>query len=169
MPRLPGTRFPSCDREFSSSPATTCCKQGEDSFSKLPMEYGLDQEHATGSLQELMSRAPFFATILSGVDRNHLPVQRTMRIFLADQLACLLACSSQAAQPREPTPHATGGHRGASFRQGMVLAVVIHQGPLLGANCFPVGLFGPQKVLRFVEHGLADELFVAQSERGDSP
>jgi hypothetical protein len=32
----------------------------------------------------------------------------------------------------------------------------------------PVGLVGPQKVLRFLEHGLADELFVAQGEREDS-
>ena len=168
MPRLPGTRSPSCDGEFSSSPATTCCKQGEDSFSQLPLEYGLDQQHATGSLQELMSRAPFFATILSGVDRNHLPVQRALRIFLADQLAGLLASACQAAQPRVPAPHATVGQRGASFSQRMVLAVVIHQRPLLGSNRLPVGLFGPQKVLRFVQHGLADELFVAQSERVDS-
>jgi hypothetical protein len=115
-----------------------------------------------------MSRASCFVTILSGIDRNYLPVQPAVRIFLADELARLLAGSSQAAQPREPTPHATRGHRSASFRQGMVLPVVIHQGPLLESNCFPVGLFGPQKLLRFVEQGRADELFVAQSERADS-
>ncbi len=125
------------------------------------MEDRLDQEHATGSLQELMSRASVLPSILSGVDRNHLPVQRAMRIFLADQLAGLLARSCQPAQPREPAPHATVGQRGASFSQRMVLAVVIHQGPLLGSNRLPVGLFGPQKVLSFLQHGLADELFVA--------
>ena len=133
------------------------------------MEDRLDQEHATGSLQELMSRASVLPSILSGVDRNHLPVQRTMRIFLADHLASLLARSSQATQPREPTPHTAVGHRGASFRQGMGLPVVIHQGPVLVTDGFPVGLVGPQKVLRLLEHGLADELFVPQSERGDSP
>ena len=132
------------------------------------MEDRLDQKHATGTLQELMPRTPFVATILSGVDRNHLPVQRTMRIFLADQLASLLARSSQAPQPREPTPHTAVGHRGASFYQRVVLPVVIHEGPVPGSNRFPVGLVGPQKVLRFVEHGLADELFVAQGERADS-
>lgn len=132
------------------------------------MEDRLDQEHATGSLQELMSRTPFVATILSGVDRNHLPVQRTMRIVLADHLASLLACSSQATQPREPTPYTAVGHRGASFRQGMGLPVVIHQGPVLVTDRLSVGLVGPQKVLRFLEHRLADELFVAQGEREDS-
>jgi hypothetical protein len=169
MPRLTATRFPSRDREFSSSPATTCCKPGEDSFSKLPLEHGLDQQQATGSLQESMSRASCFATILFGVDRNHLSVQRAMRIFLADQLAGLLARPCQPAQPREPMPHATMGQRGPPFCQGMVLAIVIHQGPLLGANRFPVGLLRSQKVLRFLEHRLADELLVTQSERGGSP
>lgn len=115
-----------------------------------------------------MSRASGLATILSGVDRNHLPVQRTVRIFLADHLASLLACSSQPAQPREPTPHTAGGHRGASLRQGVVLAIVIHQGPVLVTDGLPVGLAGPQKVLRFLEHRLADELLVAQGEREDS-
>jgi len=133
------------------------------------MEDRLDQKHATGSLQELMSRASVFPSILSGVDRNHLPVQRTMRIFLADHLASLLACSSQAAQPREPTPDAAVGHRGASFRQAMGLPIVIHMGPVLVTDGLPVGLVGPQKVLRFLEHRLADELFVAQGERADSP
>ena len=133
------------------------------------MEDRLDQEHATGSLQELMSRASVLPSILSGVDRNHLPVQRTMRIFLADHLASLLACSSQATQPREPTPHTAVGHRGASFRQGMGLPVVIHEGPVPGSNRFSVGLVGSKEVLGLVEQGLADELFVAQSERGDSP
>ena len=133
------------------------------------MEDRLDQEHATSSLQELMSRTPFLVAILSGVDRNHLPVQRTMRIFLANQFASLLARSSQPPQPRKPTPDAAGGERGASFRQGMVLAVVIHEGPLPGSNRFPVGLVASKKVLRFVEHGRADELFVTQGERGDSP
>lgn len=133
------------------------------------MEDRLDQKHATGSLQELMSRASVLPSVLSGVDRNHLPVQRTMRIFLADQLASLLARSSQPAQPRDPTPHATVRQRGASLRQGMVLPVVIHQRPLPGSNRFPVGLVGPHKVLRFFEYGLADELFVAQGERADSP
>ena len=125
------------------------------------MEDRLDQEHATGSLQELMSRASVLPSILSGVDRNHLPVQRTMRIFLADHLASLLACSSQTTQPREPTPHATVGHRGTSVRQRVGLPVVIHQGPVLVTDGLPVGLVGPQKVLRLLEHGLADELFVA--------
>lgn len=92
-------------------------------------------------------------------------MQRAMRVFLADQLAGLLASSCPTGQPREPTPHATVGQRGASFRQRMGLPVVINQGPPLGANRLPVGLFGPQKVLRFVQQGLADELFVAQSER----
>ena len=133
------------------------------------MEDRLDQEHATGSLQELMSRTPFVATILSGIDRNHLPVQRTMGIFLADQLAGLLARSSQAPQPRKPTPDAARGQRGASCRQGMVLSVVIYEGPLPGPNRFPVGLVGSKEVLGLVEHGLADELFVAQSEREGSP
>jgi hypothetical protein len=135
----------------------------------LPIEDRLDQKHATGSLQKLMPRTPFVATMLSGIDRNHLSVQRTKRIFLADQLASLPARSRQAAQPRKPSPHATVGHRGASFRQGMVLPVVIHQEPVLVSHGFPIGLVGSQKVLRFVEHGLADELFVAQGERGDSP
>jgi len=132
------------------------------------MEDRLDQKHAAGSLQELMPRTPFVATILSGVDRNHLPVQRTMGIFLADQLASLLACSSQATQPREPTPHTAVGHRRASFRQGMGLPVVIHEEPMPGSNRFPVGLVASKKVLRFVKHRLADELFVAQGEREDS-
>ena len=61
------------------------------------------------------------------------------------------------------------GQRGASFSQRMVLAVDIHQRPLLGSDRFPVRLFGTQKVFCFVKHDLADELFVAQSERGDSP
>jgi hypothetical protein len=133
------------------------------------MEDRLDQQHATGSLQELMSRASVLPSILSGVDRNHLPVQRTMRIFLADQLASPLARSSQPPQPREPTPHTAVGQRGASFRQGMVLPVVIHKGPVLVTDGLPVGLVGPQKVLCFPEHRLADELFVTQSEREDSP
>jgi len=133
------------------------------------MEDRLDQQHATGSLQELMSRASVLPSILSGVDRNHLPVQRTMRIFLADHLASLLACSSQATQPREPTPHTAVGHRGASFRQGMGLPVVIHEGLVPGSNRFPVGLVASKEVLGLVEHGLADELFVAQSEREGSP
>ena len=133
------------------------------------MEDRLDQKHATGSLQKLMPRTPFVATILSGGDRNHLSVQRTMRIFLVDHLASLLACSSQATQPREPTPHTAVGHRGASFRQGMGLPVVIHQGPVPVTDGLPVGPVGPQKVLRLLEHGLADELFVPQSERGDCP
>jgi len=133
------------------------------------MEDRLDQEHATGSLQELMSRTPFLATILSGVDRNHLPVQRTMGIFLADQLAGLLARSRQAPQPREPTPDAAGGERRASFRQRVVPPVVVHEGPPPEANRFPVGLVASKKVLRLVEHRLADELFVAEGERGDCP
>jgi hypothetical protein len=132
------------------------------------MEDRLDQKHAAGSLQELMSRASVLPSILSGVDRNHLPVQRTMGIFLADQLASLLACSSQATQPREPTPHTAVGHRRASFRQGMGLPVVIHEGPMPGSNRFPVGLVASKKVLRFVKHRLADELFVAQGEREGS-
>lgn len=133
------------------------------------MEDRLDQEHATGSLQELMSRASVLPSILSRVDRNHLPVQRTMRIFLADHLASLLACSSQPPQPREPTPDAAGGERRASFGQGMVLPVVIHEGPVPGSNRFPVGLVASKEVLGLVEHGLADELLVAQGERADSP
>jgi hypothetical protein len=125
------------------------------------MEDRLDQKHATGSLQELMPRTPFVATILSGVDRNHLPVQRTMGIFLVDQLASLLARSRQATQPREPTPHTAVGHRGASFCQRVVLPVVIHEGPVPGSNRFPVGLVASKEVLGPVEQGLADELFVA--------
>ena len=125
------------------------------------MEDRLDQEHATGSLQELMSRASVLPSILSGVDRNHLPVQRTMGILLADQLAGLLARSGQTSQPREPAPHTAVGHRGASFCQRVVLPVVIHEGPVPGSNRFPVGLVGPKKVLGLVEQGLADELFVA--------
>ena len=131
------------------------------------MEDRLDQEHATGSLQELMARTPFFATVLARIDRNQLSVQSAGRIFLADELARLLACLSQNTQPREPTPHATVGHRCAAFSQRMVLAVVIDQGAMLVADGFPVRLVGPQKILRFVEQGLADELFVAQGERAD--
>ena len=106
-----------------------------------------------------MPRASFFVTVLSGIDRNYLPVQRAVQIFLADQLARLLACSSQAAQPREPTPHATVGHCGGSFSQGMLLTVVIHQGSLMMLNRFPIRFARPQELLRFVEQGLADELF----------
>ncbi len=137
-------------------------------MSKLPLEYRLDQKHAAGSLQELMARASFFATVLARIDRNHLSVQRAGRIFLADELARLLACSSQTTQPREPTPYATVSHRGASFRQGMVLPVVIHQGSMLVADGFPVRLVGPQEILRFVEKRFQDKLFATQGERGDS-
>jgi len=116
-----------------------------------------------------MSRAPFLAAILSGVDQDHLPVQRAMRVLLADQLASLLASSGQFAQPRKPAPHSTVGQRSTSFRQGMVLAVVIYQGSVLSPNRFPVGLFGPQKVLASIQYRLARELLAAQSERVGSP
>jgi hypothetical protein len=112
-----------------------------------------------------MSRAPVLAAILSGVDEDHLPVQRAMRVFLADQLASLLASSGQFAQPRKPAPHTTVGQRSTSFRQGMVLAVVIYQGSVLSSNRFPVGLFGPQKVLASIQYRLARELLAGQSER----
>ena len=114
-----------------------------------------------------MARTSFFATVLARIDRNQLSVQSAGRIFLADELARLLACLSQTTQPREPAPHATVGHRCAALSQRMVLAVVIDQGAMLVADGFPVRLVGPQKILRFVEQGLADELFVAQGERAD--
>lgn len=95
-------------------------------------------------------------------------MQRAGRIFLADELARLLACLSQTTQPREPTPHATVSHRCAALSQRMVLAVVIDQGAMLVADGFPVRLVGPQKIFRFVEQGMADKLFVTQGERGDS-
>jgi hypothetical protein len=53
------------------------------------------------------------------------------------------------------------GERGASFRQRVVLPVVIHEGPPPGSNRFPVGFVGSKEVLGLVEQGLADELFVA--------
>ena len=65
-------------------------------------------------------------------------------------------------------PHTTVGQCGTSFSQRMVLAVVVYKRPLLETHGLPVGLFRPQKVLRFLEHCLADELFVAQGEREDS-
>ena len=88
-------------------------------------------------------------------------MQRTMRIVLADHLASALESSCPSAQPGEPPPQAAVRQGGAGSSQGMVLPVVIHQGPVLVSDCFPIGLFGPQELLRFVDQRIADKLLVA--------
>ena len=88
-------------------------------------------------------------------------MQRTLWIVLADHLASALESSCPSAQPGEPSPQAAVRQGGPSLSQGMVLPVVIHQGPVLVSDCFPIGLFGPQELLRFVDQRIADKLLVA--------
>lgn len=164
----PSTRFPSCVREFTSPPAATCCKRGEDFLLQPVFEYGLRQQHAAGLYQLSVPSTACFATVLVRIDENHLAVQRADRIFLADQLAGRLECSCQAAQPGKPSPHATVRQGGSSSSQRMVLSVVIDKGFLLIPDRSPVGQGRPQECFRFAQYRLADELLESQREREGS-
>ena len=90
----------------------------------MPVERRLDQQHP-GRLFE--SDSPLFGTILSGIDGDHLVVQRAVGIFLADQLASLLRRPRQLAQPSEPSPERAMRQRGPPSCQRMLLPIVINE------------------------------------------
>jgi hypothetical protein len=129
------------------------------------VERRLDQQHPGRFFQ---AHATLFGTILSGIDGDHLTVQRTVGIFLTDQLAGPLHRPRQPAQPREPSPERAVRQRGPLGCQRMLLPIVINQGPLLLADRLSIRLGAAQEVLRPLEQRGADELFPSQSERADS-
>lgn len=92
------------------------------------LECGLDQQHA-GRLFE--AHSTLLGTILSGIDRDHLLVQRAVGILLAEQLTGSLHGPRQTAQPREPPPECAVRQRGASVCQRMLLPIIIDERPLL--------------------------------------
>lgn len=122
----------------------------------------LDQQHATRLFQE---HSPRLATVLAGIDRDDLPMQPAVGIFLADQLAGRLDRPSQLSKPGQPTPKCAVCQRSPSPRQRMLLSIVINEGSLVRADCLAIGLAAAQELLRSVEQRLADKLFVTQSER----
>ena len=124
MTGTPFTHQASCERESNSPPATTCCKPGEDLLAEMLVECRLNQQRP-GRLFE--SHSPFVGTILSGIDGDHLVVQRAMGISLADQLASLLRRPRQLAQPSEPSPERAMRQRGPPGCQRMLLPIVINE------------------------------------------
>lgn len=135
MAATPFTHQTSCERQSSSPPATTCCKPGEDLLAEMLLECGLHQQHP-GRLFEAYST--LLGTMLSGIDGDHLAVQRTVGILLADQLAGSLHGPRQAAQPRQPPPECAVRQRGASGRQRMLLPIIIDERPSLLPNSLTI-------------------------------
>ena len=168
MSMAPCTRFLSREREFSSPPATTCCKRGEDPSFQSVFEYGLGKQHVAGLCQQAVPSTAFFATVLVRVDGNHHAMQRAPRILLTDQLVGRLEGSCQPAQPGQPSPHTTVCQSGPSSSQRMVLPVVINKEPTPVPNRSPVGQRRSEKAFRFVQYRLAHKLLESQGEREGS-
>jgi len=99
------------------------------------LERRLDQQHA-GRLFEAYST--LLAAVLSGIDGDHLLVQRAVGILLADQLAGTLHGPRQTTQPREPPPERAVRQRGASGCQRMLLPIIIDERPLLLPNSLTI-------------------------------
>jgi len=129
------------------------------------VECGLDQQHAGGLFE---AYSTLLGTILSGIDRDHLLVQRAVRILLADQLAGALQGPRQTAQPSQPPPECAVRQRGASGCQRMLLPIIIDERPLLVSDGLAIRLLAAQKVLRPLEHRGTDKLFASQGERAGS-
>ena len=129
------------------------------------VERRLHQQHA-GRLFECHST--LFAAMLSGVDGDHLAVQRAVGILLADQLAGSLHGPRQTVQPREPPPERAVRQRGASGCQRMLLPIIIDERPLMLPDRLTIRLGAAPKVLRPLEQRGTDKLFAPQSERADS-
>ena len=125
----------------------------------------LDQQHASRLFQE---HPPPLATVLAGIDRDDLPMQRAVGVFLTDQLPGRLNRPSQLSKPGQPTPKCAVCQRCPSPRQRMLLSIVINERSPVPADCLAIGLSTAQEVLRLTEQRLADKLFVTQSERGGS-
>ena len=122
----------------------------------------LDQQHASRLFQD---DPPSLATVLAGIDRDDLPMQPALGIFLADQLPGGLHRPRQPSQPGQPTPKCAVCQRCPSPRQRMLLSIVVHERSLVPTDCLAIGLSTAQEVLRLIEQRLADKLFVTQSER----
>ena len=129
------------------------------------VERCLDQQHP-GRLFE--AHSTLVRTMLSGIDGDHLVVQRAVGIFLTDQPAGLLHRLRQTAQPREPPPERAVRQRGAPGCQRMLLPIIIDEGPVLLSDGLAIRLLAAQKVLGPLEQHGTDKLFASQSERADS-
>ncbi len=121
-----------------------------------------DQQHASRLFQE---HAPRLAAVLARIDRDDLPMQPAVGIFLADQLPGGLDRPSQLSQPGQPTPKCAMCQCGPLPRQRMLLSIVINEGSLVPADCLAIGLPTAQEILRPIEQRLADKLLVTQGER----
>jgi hypothetical protein len=95
-------------------------------------------------------------------------VHRALGIFLADQLARLLHRTCQPAKPRQPSPERAVPQRGPPSCQGMLLPIVIDEGPFLLPDRLAIRLLSAQNAFRPLQQRGTDKLFVSQGEREDS-